>query len=123
MDSSGPTQKLTTQQAQNIMQNTASSQYGQQDRTRPSPRTGADGSGSSPDFLRIIPCNERAKFAFSELIKQRDSGNLDYHHAQYIVSDGEGSLNTRQALDHKSSDDSADPDFSECESCRIVNLK
>ncbi len=41
---------------------------------------------------------------------------------QYIVSDGEGPLDTRQALDLKSSDDSADPDSSESESRQQVNL-
>ena len=46
----------------------------------------------SPDFLYLIPTNETAKLAFSELLDQKKAQKLSPHHFQYIVETGKGPL-------------------------------
>lgn len=76
----------------------------------------------SPDFLKIIPRNTKAKLAFSELIESRNSDKLDKHHTQFLVSTGRGPLKKRQALQHVSSDEAEDGDWSDQSENEEVNF-
>ncbi|KAG8528608.1 uncharacterized protein KY384_006295 [Bacidia gigantensis] len=48
------------------------------------------------DILRVTPYNREAKKAFHSLIESVHEGKLSNHHAQYIVSTGEGILECSQ---------------------------
>ena len=77
----------------------------------------------SPDFLRIIPSNTKAKRAFSELIKRKKEGTLSQHHAQYIVDTGKGPLHKPIDYQARSDDETPDEDYpDEPEASEIVNL-
>ncbi|KAK0515782.1 hypothetical protein JMJ35_001816 [Cladonia borealis] len=59
------------------------------------PRQHSPSTTKSPDFLWLIPSNETAKLAFSELIVQKRAGRLSDYHGQYIVDNGKGPLRLR----------------------------
>lgn len=99
----------------------AQRQRGHWGHEHPTIPTSNDG-GMSPDFLRIVPCNSRARLAFSELIDKKNSHELDEHHAQYLIDCGRGPLEKKYALHYKSSDETEDGDWSEGSENREVNL-
>ncbi len=80
-----PTQAMTSQETRNWVVSTVGTQEKLIQQRAPS-------TPMSPDFLRLIPLNETAKLAFSELVDRKKAGTLSEHHAQYIVDRGEGPL-------------------------------
>ena len=135
----GSTQKFTSQEARDIERHYAQrrkeiqeqAQQAQQaqptqpakqaQEAQPKISTPTDNS-LSPDFLRIVPCNTTAKFAFSELIERKNAEQLDIHHAQYLVQTGRGSLEKIQALQYKASDETEDEDWTDRSESQEVNL-
>ncbi|KAL9062990.1 MAG: hypothetical protein Q9161_009673 [Pseudevernia consocians] len=111
-----PTQKFTTQEAQDIENDVARRRM-----TSPTART-ADNGAHSPDFLKIVPCNNKAKLAFSALIAKKGSPEMSEHHAQYLVSVGIGPLEKTQALQNVSSDETTDLDKDGADSNQQINL-
>ena len=67
----------------------------------------------SPDFLRLIPHNERAKLAFSELLNQVEAKKLSPHHLQYMEKTGRGPL--RKIINYQARSKSETPDVEESE--------
>lgn len=119
--SQGPTEAITSQQARERERHRVQRQLGHGEQEHPTVPTSNDGS-TSPDFLRIVPCNTRAKLAFSELIEKKKSHELHEHHAQHLVDCGRGPLEKTYALHYKSSDETEDEDWSEGSENREVNL-
>ena len=70
-------------------------------------------SMESPDFLRIIPSNIKAKRAFSELIDRKKAKKLSLHHIQYMFETGVGPL--RKPINYQARSKSETPDVEESE--------
>ena len=67
----------------------------------------------SPDFLRLIPYNETAKLAFSELLSQIEAKKLSAHHFQYMEKTGRGPL--RKTINYQARSKSETPDVEQSE--------
>ena len=77
----------------------------------------------SPDFLRLIPFNETAKLAFSELLARKRAGTLSDHHGQYIVDNGKGPSRKPVEYQARSEGETTDEDCpNEPEAPKIINL-
>ena len=67
----------------------------------------------SPDFLRLVPSNEAAKLAFSELLDRKKAEELSPHHFQYMVEKGKGPL--RKTINYQARSKSETPDVEDSE--------
>lgn len=79
-------------------------------------------NGIRPYVIRIVPRNERAILAFSELVDRKNASQLSDHHAQYLVTDGKSPLSKRLVLQHRSDNETTEAEPSEDESNKEVNL-
>lgn len=112
--SPGLTQAITSQQARDRDRYMAQRKREHQEHDHPIAST-------SPDFLRIIPHNTKARLAFSELIDKNNARQIDQHHAQYLVDRGRGPLETKHALKYKLGDETEDEHWSEASENKEVN--
>ena len=76
----------------------------------------------SPEFLRIIPSNETAKLAFSELLDRQKAEQLSPHHFQYMVEKGKGPLRKRINYQARSKSETPDVEDSEEPETSEINL-
>ena len=74
----------------------------------------------SPDFLYLIPSNETAKLAFSELLDQKKAEKLSPHHFQYMVDTGRGPL--RKAINYQARSKSETPDVEDSEEPKTSDI-
>ena len=117
MDSASkyPTQAMTSQETRDWV---ASAVRPQEE----SIEQDASPTTKSPDFLRLIPFNETAKHAFSELLARKRTGTLSDHHGQYLVDNGKGPL--RKPIDYqaRSEGETTDEEYPDAPEPREVNL-
>ena len=115
-DSQSPTQAMTSQEFRDWMASTVGSQQKlKQQRSSPTLK--------SPDFLRLIPLNETAKRAFSDLLIRKKAGTLSDHHSQYIVDSGQGPLRKTINYQARAEGETTDEDCpDEPEAPEIINL-
>ena len=76
----------------------------------------------SPDFLRIIPSNTKAKRAFSELLDRKKAETLSPHHIQYMVDSGKGPLRKIVNYPARSGDETPDEEYSDESETSDINL-
>ena len=67
----------------------------------------------SPDFLYLIPSNDTAKLAFSELLDRKKAEKLSPHHFQYMVDTGRGPLH--KAINYHARSKSETPEVEDSE--------
>lgn len=120
--SSEATQRVSTQEFQRIRVEAAQWESHLQGHTISSLPAAGDSNDSSPDFLRIVPRNPRAKLAFSELVEKQKVGTLHDHHTQYLVTNGRGPLEKIRSLEPESSDEGGDHGPSGGEGSEEINL-
>ena len=115
-ESQSPTQAMTSQEFRDWMASTVGSQKNLiQQRASPTLK--------SPDFLRLIPLNSRAKHAFSDLINRKKAGTLSDHHSQYIVESGQGPLHKTVHYQARAEGETTDEDCpDEPDAPEIINL-
>ena len=115
-NSQSPTQAMTSQEFRDWMASTVGSQQKSiQQRSSPTLK--------SPDFLRLIPLNETAKRALSDLLNRKKAGTLSDHHAQYIVDSGRGPLHKTINYQARAEGETTDEDCpDEPEAPEIINL-
>lgn len=113
MDS--PTQKFTSQEHREREEILAERRL-EQSQTKPL------ATNNSPDFLKFVPCNERAKRAFSELIDRKKEKKLGEHHAQYLVENGRGPLSKIIVSQARSEGETTDEDFPDEPEPQEINL-
>ena len=110
-----PTQAMTSQETRDWMASAVGTQQELTQQHNP-PTT------KSPDFLRLIPSNETAKLAFSELLARKRAGRLSDHHGRYIVDNGKGLLRKPIKYQARSDGETTDEDYPDEPEAREVNL-
>lgn len=82
----------------------------------------ASSTTKSPDFLRLIPSNTKAKRAFSELLDRKKAETLSPHHFQYMVDSGKGPLRKTINYPTRSGDETPDEEYSDEPDTSEINL-
>nr|AUW31023.1 putative kinase [Cladonia uncialis subsp. uncialis] len=110
-----PTQAMTSQETRDWVASTKGTQ-------KDSIQQHALPTTKSPDFLRLIPFNETAKLAFSELLARKRAGTLSDHHGQYLVDNGKGLLRKPINYQARSEGETTDEEYPDAPEPREVNL-
>ena len=114
--SNSPTQAMTSQETRDWVASAVETQ-------RQLSQQHSSSLIKAPDFLRLIPSNETAKLAFSELLTRKRAGTLSDHHGQYIVDNGKGPSRKPIEYQARSEGETTDEDCPEKpEAPKIINL-